>query len=117
MPIPAADALVSLVATFVVATVIYTVTLHLAATFVLGDVSVMRAVLVGPVPAAIVVVVGPTISFTVAAVLAILADYAAISWSYELDRRLAAAVTLGHVVASVLLVGSGLGLAQSLGVV
>lgn len=116
MALHGSELLLSLAATFVVAAVVYTVTLHLSATFVIGDVSLFHAVLVGPIPAAILVVVGTLVSFPLAAGLAVAADYGAIKWSYDVDRRLAAGVTLGHVVASVLLVVSLFGLFTSLGI-
>lgn len=104
-------------ATFVVATVFYTLTVHLAATYVLDEATVFEALLVGPVPAAISVGVGfaaqattPILAPLAVPLLALPADFLAIEWSYELDRRMAALVTLGHFVVSILLAASLIGL-------
>jgi hypothetical protein len=103
--------------TFVVATVFYTLTVHLAATYVLEEASLFEALLVGPVPAALSVALGLLTQATVPAVaplavpLVVLpADFLAIAWSYDLDRRMAAFVTLGHFVVSILLAASLIGL-------
>ncbi|GAB3682657.1 hypothetical protein GCM10028857_08930 [Salinarchaeum chitinilyticum] len=108
-----ADVAAQAVGTFLVATVFYTLTVHLSATYVLEDASVFEALLVGPVPAAISVVVGfaaestmPVLAPLAVPLVAIPADYLVIGWSYELDRRMAALVTLGHFVVSVLLAAS-----------
>lgn len=115
MVLPGVETLLTLAATFVVAAVVYTITLHLAATFVLGDVSLYRALLAGPVPAFVLVVAGTVVPIELAGLLAVVADVVAIQWSYEVDRRLAIGVAIGHVVASVLLTVSVVGLATSLG--
>ncbi|GAB6860895.1 hypothetical protein ACFR97_00200 [Haloplanus litoreus] len=79
-------------------------TAHLAARNVLGDVPIRNAFLVGPVPAAIAVVAGalelPSIP---AVVVAVLLDAALIRYVYDLDRRLTAAVTAIHAVVSIIL--------------
>jgi len=79
-------------------------TAHLAARNVLGDVPIRNAFLVGPVPAAIAVVAGaldlPSIP---AVVVALLLDAALVRYVYDLDRRLTAAVTGIHAVVSIIL--------------
>lgn len=112
-----AEVAVRAVGTFVVATVFYTLTVHLAATFVLEEASIFEALLVGPVPAAISVALGLLTQSTVpwaaplaVPMIAIPADFIAIAWSYDLERRMAALVTLGHFVTSVLLAASLIGL-------
>jgi hypothetical protein len=80
------------------------VTAHLAARNVLGDVAVRKAFGVGPLPAAIAVVGTafevPT-AVTVAAALA--ADFGLIRVFYGRDWRLSAYVTFIHVVVSIIL--------------
>ncbi|AGN00506.1 hypothetical protein L593_02775 [Salinarchaeum sp. Harcht-Bsk1] len=112
-----AEVAIRAVGTFVVATVFYTLTVHLAATYVLEEASIFEALLVGPVPAAISVGLGlaaqstvPAASAVAVPLVAIPADFLAIAWSYELDRRMAALVTLGHFVVSILLAASLIGL-------
>jgi hypothetical protein len=112
-----AEVAIRALATFLVATVFYTLTVHLAATFVLEEASIFEALLVGPVPAAISVAVGLLTQETVpeaaplaVPLLAIPADFLAIAWSYELDRRMAALVTIGHFTMSILLAASLIGL-------
>ena len=79
-------------------------TAHLAARNVLGDVPIRNAFLVGPVPAAIAVVAGaldlPSIP---AVVVAVFLDAVLVHYVYDLDRRLTAAVTAIHAVVSVIL--------------
>jgi len=117
MALPSAGTLLSFVGTFVVGTLFLAITAHLAATYVLGDVSFSRALLVGPVPAAASVAVGGLLDPVFAPVVAIPADFLAIRWSYDLQSRLAAGLTVGHVAFSVLLAVSTVGLLTSLGVV
>lgn len=112
-----ADVAIRALGTFLVATVFYTLTVHLAATYVLEEASIFEALLVGPVPAAISVAVGllsqetvPEAAPLAVPLLAIPADFLVIAWSYELERRTAAFVTLGHFVVSVLLAASLIGL-------
>jgi len=114
---PIAETLFQVLGTLLVATAFYTLTLHLAASFLLEEASLFEALLVGPVPATISVVVGvaaeatsPLLAPLAVPLIALPADLIAIAWSYELDRRMAALVTLGHFVASVLLAASLIGL-------
>ncbi|WP_251342273.1 DUF7473 family protein [Haloplanus halophilus] len=79
-------------------------TAHIAARNVLGDVPIRNAFLVGPVPAAVAVVATalelPSIP---AVVVALVLDAALVGYVYGLDRRLTAAVTGVHAVVSVIL--------------
>jgi hypothetical protein len=80
------------------------VTAHLAARNVLGDVPVRKAFAVGPVPAAIAVVstafeVNPYLAIAVALV----ADGVLIGVLYRESRRLTAYITFIHAVVSVIL--------------
>lgn len=80
------------------------VTAHVAARNVLGDVDPRRALLVGPVPA--VVAVGSTalnVHPALAIALAIALDAGAIAYAYGRSRRLTAYVTFIHLVVTVLL--------------
>ena len=80
------------------------VTAHLAARNVLGDVPVRNAFLVGPLPAAIAVVAAALELPSLPAVaLALAVDTLLVRTVYGLDRRLTAGVTLVHAVVSVIL--------------
>ena len=111
-----AEVAIRALATFVVATVFYTLTVHLAATFVLEEASIFEAILVGPITAAVTLAtaiplsVGTQTITPLAALIVIPIDFFVISWSYELDRRMAGLVTLGHFVVSILLAASLIGL-------
>jgi hypothetical protein len=79
-------------------------TAHLAARNVLGDVPVRNAFLVGPLPAAIAVVAAALELPSLPAVgVALVVDAALVRYVYDLDRRLTAGVTLVHAVVSVIL--------------
>jgi len=79
-------------------------TAHLAARNVLGDVPVRNAFLVGPLPAAIAVVAAALELPSLPAVaVALVVDALLIRYVYDLDRRLTAGVTLIHAVVSVIL--------------
>jgi hypothetical protein len=79
-------------------------TAHLAARNVLGDVPIRNAFLVGPLPAAIAVVAAAFELPSVPAVLVALAvDALVIRYVYDLDRRLTAGVTAIHAVVSIIL--------------
>jgi hypothetical protein len=79
-------------------------TAHLAARNVLGDVPVRNAFLVGPIPAAIAVVAAALELPSLPAVgVALVVDAVLVRYVYDLDRRLTAGVTLVHAVVSVIL--------------
>jgi len=79
-------------------------TAHLAARNVLGDVPVRNAFLVGPLPAAIAVVAAALELPSLPAVgVALVVDAVLVRYVYDLDRRLTAGVTLIHAVVSVIL--------------
>lgn len=80
----------------------FCVTLHLAARFVLGPVSVRRA-WVGIIPA-MVVFSAIQLELAIAGGLVALAvDFIVIRWSYRLPNRTAALLTIAHYTVSVLL--------------
>lgn len=90
---PAAGGLLAYLGTFVVATVFYGLTLHIAARYVLGDVSVRRAFRVAPILALFLIVLqqaGPAITAGVSLVVA----YTAIHVIYDLSHRMTAFVTV-----------------------
>ena len=95
---------VAVAGTFASFALFLSVTAHIAARNVLGDVEVRRAFLVGPVPAAIAIVFA-TFGWEpfVGVVLAIAADAAFVKYAYGRGRRLTAYVTLIHAVVSVIL--------------
>jgi hypothetical protein len=79
-------------------------TAHLAARNVLGDVPVRNAFLVGPLPAAIAVVAAALELPSIPALLVALAvDAVLIRYVYDVDRRLTAGVTAIHAVVSIIL--------------
>ncbi|WP_049937548.1 DUF7473 family protein [Haloplanus natans] len=81
-----------------------TLTAHLAARNVLGDVPVRNAFLVGPFPAAIAVVAAALELPSIPALLVALAvDAVLIKYVYDIDRRLTAGVTAIHAVVSIIL--------------
>lgn len=85
----------AILVTFLLAAVFYAVTLHLAATFFVGDVPSQRAATVAPVPAAVSLLLqqwGPLVVIPVT----LLGDGLAIAHVYDLDRRPATALTLLH---------------------
>ncbi|SNZ14795.1 hypothetical protein SAMN06269185_2258 [Natronoarchaeum philippinense] len=97
--------------TFLLAAVFYGLTAHVAARYVLGDVSLEQALLVGIAPAAVLVVgiqlFGEGAGLLVSLVLSVVADYLAIDRVYDPGRRWSVAVTAVHYAVSVLL-GSAL---------
>ncbi|WP_248895593.1 DUF7473 family protein [Haloplanus halobius] len=77
---------------------------HLAARNVLGDVPIRNAFLIGPLPAAIAVAAGALDLPSLPAVaVAVVVDALLLRSVYALDRRLTAAVTAIHAVVSVIL--------------
>jgi hypothetical protein len=84
--------------------VFLSVTAHIAARNVLGDVPVRKAFVVGPVPAAIAVL---TVAFRAPSFLgvglALVADALLVRFAYEVTPRLTAYVTLIHFVVTVIL--------------
>jgi hypothetical protein len=79
-------------------------TAHIAARNVLGDVPVRNAFVVGPLPAAIAVVTAAlSLPAALGVVAAVAVDAALVRSVYGLDRRLTAAVTAIHAVVSVIL--------------
>lgn len=94
----------ALLGTLLLFALFLSVTAHLAARNVLGDVDPSVAVVVGPLPAAIAVVgVRVGVSPAVLLPLALLVDGLGIRWAYDQDSRQAAYITLIHFVISVLL--------------
>jgi len=85
-------------------TLVLSLTAHLAARNVLGDVPIRNAVLVGPAPAAVSVVVAalelPSIPGLVAALVL---DGALFSYVYDQRARTAAYITLIHFTVTVIL--------------
>ncbi|UPW01469.1 hypothetical protein M0R88_05030 [Halorussus gelatinilyticus] len=86
---------VALIGTFLLAVLFYGVTAHIAARYVLGDVPILRAFVVGLVPALISFALqayGPLVVILVSAT----ADFFAIRGVYRLRLRTAGLVTLVH---------------------
>lgn len=95
---------VAVLGTTVLFALFLSVTAHLAARNVLGDVDPRRALYVGPLPAVIAVVGGAfAVTPAVTLPLALVVDAAMFSWSYGRDARATATMTAIHVVVTVLL--------------
>jgi hypothetical protein len=105
---PAGGGPLAVVVTFLLLSLFYAVTLHLAATFFIGDVPSQRAAAVGPVPAAVSLLLqryglegaafgfGPSVLVGVVVVVTLGADLLAISAVYRLRLRSAVPLTLLH---------------------
>jgi len=99
--------LFALVVTLVLTALFYAVTLHLAATFFIGDVPSQRAAYVGPVPAVVSILLGrygvesigfvsPGLGIVVVLLATLVADAIAISVSYRISWRPTAILTVLH---------------------
>jgi hypothetical protein len=100
---PVAGGLLAFVGTFVLGALFYALTAHIAARYVLGDVPYSRALLVGIVPSAVVVLLSQY-PILVILVVSFLADAVAIQQVYRLRARTAALVAVVHYTVTVLLV-------------
>jgi hypothetical protein len=103
----AGGGVLAVLVTFVLLSAFYAVTLHLAATFFIGDVPSQRAAYVGPVPAAVSILlgrygvesvgfVGPSLGVAVVVVATLGADALAISRSYRISAVPTVALTALH---------------------
>jgi hypothetical protein len=99
--------LLAIFVTFLVATLFYAVTLHLAATFFIGEVPSQRAAYVAPVPAATSLLLqqygrtglgplSPSLGVGVAVLITLVADAIAISFVYRLKWSSAIPLTILH---------------------
>ena len=97
---PTTGGLLAYLGTFVLAAAVYSLTAHIAARNVLGDVPARRALLVGPGPAVVSVLLQQygVLAFVVALAL----DFVLIRYVYRLRLRTASLVTVIHLVVSVL---------------
>ena len=106
---------VAVVVTLALAWAFYAFTLHLAATFFIGDVPTQPAATAGAVPAALSVLLGryglvgdslisPGVDLAIALLVTLVADWLAIAYAYEIDRTAAAIVVLLHLAFSVALI-------------
>jgi len=97
----------ALLGTLLIAAVFYGLTAHVAARYVLGDVEFEQALLVGIVPATILVLgvrlLGDGVGLYVSLLLALVGDFVAIDRIYDPGRKWAAAVTVVHYAVSFLL--------------
>ncbi|EMA60173.1 DUF7473 family protein [Halorubrum lipolyticum] len=94
----------SVLGTTVLFALFLSVTAHLAARNVLGDVDPRRALYVGPLPA-VIGVVGGAFALPEALIVAaaLLVDGAMFAWSYDQPRRLVVGMTVIHAVITTLL--------------
>jgi len=110
----AGRSLLAAVVTFLLLSVFYAVTLHLAATFFIGDVRSQQAASVGPVPAAVSILLGrygiegvafvsPELGVLIVLVMTVVADALAISRVYDLSAGPTTALTLLHLAFTVVL--------------
>jgi hypothetical protein len=99
--------LLPLLVTLVATSLFYAITLHLAATFFIGDVPNQKSAKVGPVPATVSLLLGQygieTVGFIsrgtgvlIVLIATLFADALAISHVYELDARPTVVLTLLH---------------------
>jgi hypothetical protein len=93
--------LLALVVTFLVTSLFYAFTLHLAATFFIGDVPSQRAAYVGPIPAAVSILLqqyglDSSLLVGVAILATLVADLLAVSFVYRLKLRSAIPLVLLH---------------------
>ncbi|WP_235853518.1 DUF7473 family protein [Halosimplex salinum] len=99
--------LFALLVTFLLTALFYAVTLHLAATFFIGDVPSQRAAYVGPVPALVSILLGrygvesigfvtPGLGIVIVLLATMVADAIAISVSYRISWRPTAVLTALH---------------------
>jgi hypothetical protein len=99
--------LVALLVTFVLLSAFYAFTLHLAATFFIGDVPSQRAAYVGPVPALASILlqqygqsavgpISPSLGVAVTIIGTLIADAVAISFVYRLKWSSAIPLTILH---------------------
>jgi len=106
-PDPTGGGVLAFVVTFLVAWLFYAVTLHLAATFFIGDVPSQRAAYAGVVPALVSILLGrwgiegiafvsPSLGVAVVLVATLVADAVAVSAIYRISWRPTAALTLLH---------------------
>lgn len=97
----------ALLVTFLFTALFYAVTLHLAATFFIGDVPTQRAAAVGPVPAVVSILLGrygvesvgfvsPGLGIIIVLMATLVADALAISRSYRISWRPTAVLTALH---------------------
>ncbi|WP_258560381.1 DUF7473 family protein [Halorhabdus salina] len=104
---PIGGGLAAAIGVFLSVAAFYAVTLHLAATFFLGDVPSQKAATVGPVPAIVSILLGrwgiESVAFIsqelgvlIVVSVTLLTDGLAIARVYGLDRRPTAALTLLH---------------------
>jgi hypothetical protein len=106
-PDPTGGGVLAFVVTFLIAWLFYAVTLHLAATFFIGDVPSQRAAYAGAVPALVSILLGrwgiegiafvsPSLGVAVVLLATLVADAVAISTIYRISWRPTAALTLLH---------------------
>ena len=106
-PDPTGGGPLAVVVTLLIAWVFYAVTLHLAATFFIGDVPSQRAATAGAAPAVVSILLGrwglegvafvsPSLGVAVALLATLVADAIAISAVYRISWRPTAALTLLH---------------------
>ncbi|WP_247010235.1 DUF7473 family protein [Halorientalis litorea] len=99
--------LLAIVVTFLVVALFYAVTLHLAATFFIGDVPSQHAATVAPVPAVVSILLqqygttafgplSPSLGAGVAILVTLVADAIAISYVYRLKWSSTIPLTLLH---------------------
>ena len=106
-PGPTGGGLLAVVVTFLVAWLFYAVTLHLAATFFIGDVPSQRAAAAGTAPAVVSILLGrwgveavgfvsPSLGVAVVVVVTLLVDAVAISSVYRISWVPTAALVALH---------------------
>lgn len=110
---PTAGGLIAYLGSFVLFAVVYSVTAHIAARNVLGDVPLRRAGVVGIAIAVVVLLLQQY--GAIAFVVALAVDFVVIRYVYRLRYRTTGLVTLVHLVVSILLTIATLSLVRLLG--
>lgn len=99
---PASGDPLAFVGTFILLSILFAVTAHIAARYVLGDVPVTRALLVGPVPAGITLLL-QEYSPAIMLLVGLTGDWLVIWRVYQVQPRQVFLITAVHYAVSVLL--------------
>ncbi|WP_332897680.1 MULTISPECIES: DUF7473 family protein [unclassified Haladaptatus] len=99
---PAEGGLLAVAGTFVLGALFYALTAHIAARYVLGDVPVTRALMVGPVPALVTILL-QQYPVAVMLVMGFLADFLAIRFVYRVRLKTGGLITVIHYTVTVLI--------------
>ncbi|MFC6837125.1 DUF7473 family protein [Halomarina ordinaria] len=100
--VPTAGGPLAVLGTFVVLTLLFALTAHIAARYVLGDVPYSRALLVGPVPAGVTLLLQQYPTWAMILV-GLVGDFLAIRLVYRVRAKLGTLITVVHYAVTVIL--------------